>query len=254
VNSYHGAAGPAKGGPAVNPQEGIPMPDSISHLTDRRGFVGAVTTLGAGVALGADPRVHRFFVAEQPAGVPGASSDAWLEELKGRHRQLFDVPEPEGGTALRHLRNYLDGWRDAYGVLERDVSVVVTLYARTTPLGLQDATWGKYQLGAALNITDPTTNAPLVRNWFAHPKAGDPVADGEPETSMEALQHRGVVFALCNNALKRWAARLAKSGMGAALDIHADLVAHALPGVVIVPDVLVTMTKAHERGFGYVRS
>jgi intracellular sulfur oxidation DsrE/DsrF family protein len=71
---------------------------------------------------------------------------------------------------------------------------------------------------------------------------------------MEALQRRGVVFALCNNALKRWAGRLEKSGLGAAADVHADLVAHALPGVIIVPDVLVTMTKAHERGFGYVRS
>jgi len=230
------------------------MSDSTSHTTDRRRFVGAIATLGAGVALGPDTRVHRLFVAQQPAGAASAASDAWLDHLKGKHRQLFDVPEPEGGTALRHLRNYLDAWRDAFGVGERDVSVVVTLYARTTPLGLQDTMWEKYQLGAALNLTDSTTNAPLVRNWFAHPRAGDPVADGEPETSMEALQHRGVVFALCNNALKRWAARLEKSRLGAAADIHADLVAHALPGVIIVPDVLVTMTKAHERGFGYVRS
>ncbi len=225
------------------------MSDSSPNTTDRRGFVGAVATLGAGLALGADARMPRLFVAQQP-------SDAWLDHLKGKHRQLFDVPEPEGGTALRHLRNYLDAWRNAFGVGERDVSVVVTLYARTTPLGLQDAMWEKYQLGAALSLTDPTTNAPLVRNWFAHPKPGDPVADGEPDTSMEILQKRGVVFALCNNALTRWAGRLAKSGTGgiAAVDVHADLVAHALPGVVIVPDVLVTMTKAHERGFGYVRS
>jgi len=54
--------------------------------------------------------------------------------------------------------------------------------------------------------------------------------------------------------LKRWSARLEKSGLGAATDVHADLVAHALPGVVIVPDVLVTMTRAHERGFASVRS
>ncbi len=156
------------------------MFDDSSNTTDRRGFVGAVATLGAGLALPSDARVRRLFAAQQP-------SDAWLDHLKGKHRQLFDVPEPEGGTALRHLRNYLDAWRNAFGVEERDVSVVVTLYARTTPLGLQDAMWEKYQLGAAA-------------------------------------------------------------------DVHADLVAHALPGVVIVPDVLVTMTKAHERGFAYVRS
>jgi hypothetical protein len=224
------------------------MRNGTWHTTDRRGFVGAVASMGAGWALGADAR------AQQSA----SASDAWLDRLKGKHRQLFDVPEPEGGTVLRHVRNYFDAWRNAFGVGERDVSVVVTLYARTTPLGLQDAMWEKYQLGAALSITDPTTNAPLIRNWFAHPRPGDPVADGEPETSMETLQRRGVIFALCNNALTRWAARLAKSGMGggggAAVDVHADLVAHALPGVVIVPDVLVAMTKAHERGFAYVRS
>jgi intracellular sulfur oxidation DsrE/DsrF family protein len=68
------------------------------------------------------------------------------------------------------------------------------------------------------------------------------------------LQRRGVVFALCNNALKRWSARLEKQGMGTAADVHADLTAHALPGVIVVPDVIITMTKASERDFAYVRS
>jgi len=231
------------------------MRNDPPQTTDRRGFVGAVAALGAGLAVGAGTR-EPFFGAQQPASAGVVATDAWLDRLKGKHRQLFDVPEPEGGTVLRHVRNYFDAWRNAFGVAESDVSVVVTLYARTTPLGLQDAMWEKYQLGAALSITDPTTNAPLIRNWFAHPKPGDPVADGEPETSMETLQRRGVIFALCNNALTRWAARLAKSGLGGgtAADVHADLVAHALPSVVIVPDVLVAMTKAHERGFAYVRS
>jgi hypothetical protein len=64
-----------------------------------------------------------------------------------------------------------------------------------------------------------------------------------------------VVFLLCNNALKRWSGRLEKQGLGGtAAEIHADLTAHAVPGVVIVPDVLIAMTKAHERGFSYARS
>lgn len=214
---------------------------------DRRDFVSAVAVMGAGAVLRTDgsPRSLR---GEGPA------SDAWLDQLKGKHRQLFDAPDPDGGTVLRHVRNYLDTWREAYGVEDRDVSVIVTLYARTTPLGLQDAMWEKYKLGAALSITDSTTNAPLARNYFAHPRPGDPVADGTAESSIEALQRRGVTFALCNNALKRWSGRLEKGGMGAAKDIHADLTAHALPGVVIVPDVIIAMTKANERNFGYVRS
>jgi intracellular sulfur oxidation DsrE/DsrF family protein len=213
-------------------------------MTDRRGFITAIAALSAGATL-APP---------SPSAAESVASDAWLDQLKGKHRQLFDAPDPDGGTVLRHARGYLDVWRDAYEVPERDVSLIVTLYARTTPLGLQDAMWAKYQFGAALNLTDSTTNAPLVRNWFAHPQPGDAVADGSPESSIEALQRRGVVFLLCNNALQRWSARLEKAGMGTAADVHADLTAHALPGVTIVPNVLIAMTKAHERGFASVRS
>jgi hypothetical protein len=115
-------------------------------MLDRRGFVSAVAALSAGATFGTGS------VAEVSA------SDAWLDQLKGKHRQLFDAPEPDGGTVLRHVRNYLDTWREAYGVQERDVSVIVVLYARTVPLGLQDPMWTKYKLGAALNLTDGATN------------------------------------------------------------------------------------------------
>jgi intracellular sulfur oxidation DsrE/DsrF family protein len=208
-------------------------------MTDRRAFLGAVGTLSAGAILHIEG---------------GSAADAWLDPLKGKHRLLFDAPEPDGGTVLRHARAYLDVWRDAYRVAERDINLVVVLYARTVPLGLQDAMWDKYKLGAALNLTDSTTNAPLVRNYFAHPQPGDPVGDGTPESSIEALQRRGVVFLLCNNALQRWSGRLEKQGLGSAAEIHDDLVAHALPGMNVVPAAFIAMTKAHEHGFAYARS
>jgi intracellular sulfur oxidation DsrE/DsrF family protein len=217
--------------------------DPEATMTDRRAFLGSVAGFGAAA-----------FLSPELARGDGAVSDPWLDRLKGKHRQLFDAPEPDGGTVLRHARGYLDVWHDAYGVAERDVNLIVTLYGRTTPFGVQDAMWVKYKLGAALNLTDTRTNAPLVRNYFAHPQPEDPVGDGTPECSIESLQRRGVLFLLCNNALQRWSARLEKDGLGAAQDIHDDLVAHALPGVVVVPNVLIAMTKAHERGFAYARS
>lgn len=63
-------------------------------MTNRRGFLGTVATLGTGAALGVAPELHTV----SPA------SDAWLEALKGKHRQLLDAPDPEGGTVLRHVR------------------------------------------------------------------------------------------------------------------------------------------------------
>jgi len=215
-------------------------------MTDRRSFITAMAALSAGATLAN---------AAEPAPSPKAPpTDAWLDRLKGKHKQLFDAPDPDGGTLLRHSRGYLDVWRDAYGVPEKDINVVVTLYGRTMALGLQDGMWAKYKLGEQLNIIDPTTNAPLARNWFAHPRPGDPVADGSPESSIEALTKRGVVFLLCNNAVQRWSGRLEKAGLGTQADIYADLTSHALPEVTIVPNVLIAMTQAHERGFSYART
>jgi len=215
-------------------------------MTDRRSFITAMAALSAGATLAG--------AAESAPSPKAPPPDAWIDRLKGKHKQLFDAPDPDGGTLLRHSRGYLDVWRDAYGVPEKDISVVVTLYGRTMALGLQDAMWAKYKLGEQLSIVDPTTNAPLARNWFAHPRPGDPVADGSPESSIEALTKRGVVFLLCNNAVQRWSGRLEKAGLGTQADIYADLTSHALPEVTIVPNVLIAMTQAHERGFSYART
>jgi intracellular sulfur oxidation DsrE/DsrF family protein len=215
-------------------------------MTDRRSFITALAALTAGGGA--------TLATAAPPPQQSPASDAWLDKLKGKHKQLFDAPDPDGGTLLRHARGYLDVWRDAYGVPERDVNLVVTLYGRTMPLGLQDEMWAKYKFGEALNINDPTTNAPLARNWFAHPKPGDPVADGSPESAIDALLKRGVVFLLCNNAVQRWSGRLEKQGLGTAAGIYADLTSHVWPGVTIVPNVLIAMTKASERGFAYLRT
>lgn len=221
------------------------MNEFPDNLSNRRRFLG---TLGAAVAAGMVGSA-----AGESALAQDVSFDAWLDALKGKHKQLFDWPEPEGGAGLRHVKSFLNTWRDAYGVHEKDVSVIVALYARTLPLGLSDEMWEKYQLGQTLGITDPKTNAPLVRNWFAHPQDGDPVADGQLDAAMEKLQGRGVLFIVCNQAIGNWSAKLAPAHGGDPAAIRADLLAHVVHGAVVVPGVLVAMNKAHERGFGYVR-
>jgi len=221
--------------------------------TDRRGFVGALAAIGGGAVLHGHSHVEELLAARRITAANPAS-DEWLDRLKGKYKQLLDAPDPDGGTILRHAKNYLDTWREAYDVPDHDVSVIVTFYAKTTPLGVQDAMWAKYKLGEAINLTEPGSSTPLVRNYFAHPQPGDPVGDNTPECSMEALMRRGVLFALCNNAVKRWSIRLEKAGLGKASEIHDDLAAHTVPGVVLVPDALIAMTKAHDRGFAYARS
>ena len=227
------------------------LDDLLSSSSHRRGFLGRV---GAVVGLGLMARLPAELSAEAVQGPdPVDKADKWLDTLKGKHRMLFDSPAPSGGLPLLHIRNWLNTWRDGYGMKDGELSAVGTLYGKTVPLGFSDDMWVKYKFGAALEITDAATKAPLARNMFAHPKPGDPLAFGMLDSAIEPLQARGVLFILCNNALNFWVARLS-SAPGAAKPevIRADLLAHLLPKVVVVPGMVVAINKAQERGVAYM--
>jgi intracellular sulfur oxidation DsrE/DsrF family protein len=215
----------------------------------RRDFLGRV---GAAFGLTLAAGLPRTVVAEP---VPEASAQGadWLSGLKGKHRQLFDMPEPADGFGLLHIRNYLNTWRDAFGMKDSEINAVGTFYGKATVMGFTDDMWAKYKFGAVLNITDATTKAPLDRNMFYRPQQGDNFAFGFFDASIEALQARGVLFILCNNALHFWAMRLSAAGMGSADDIAKDLLAHVLPKVVVVPGMVVAINQAQEAHISYMK-
>ena len=68
--------------------------------------------------------------------------------------------------------------------------------------------WAKYKIGEKYAITDPTTNAPAVRNVFLPSRFGpdapkDITAPNNyyQDTGIEVLQQRGTIFLTCNNSL-----------------------------------------------------
>ena len=225
------------------------MSDPLFHPTHRRGFLGRV--VGAATLSLTSWKPARL-LAEATIDDPRPDTeDRWLDRLKGKHRQLFDMPAPNNGIPQLHIRNYLNAWRDSYRVADKDVNAVGTFYGTSTVLAFDDAMWAKYKLGALVKAND-ADGAPLTRNMFAHPQAGDPFALGAFDSSIEALQARGVVFLLCNNALNFWSARIAKDAGVKPEDVRTELLAHALPGVVLVPAMVVAINKAQERGLSYV--
>jgi intracellular sulfur oxidation DsrE/DsrF family protein len=64
---------------------------------------------------------------------------------------------------------------------------------------------------------------------------------------------RGVVFLMCNNALRLTSQALAKARGEAAEAVYEDLKASRLPGTVLVPAMVVAINRAEEAGFSYVR-
>ena len=70
---------------------------------------------------------------------------------------------------------------------------------------------------------------------------------------IESLQKMGTKFLLCANALGIWCLELEARGKGKAADIEKDLRANTLPGVTIVPAMVIAIDKAQEAGIKYNR-
>ena len=135
----------------------------------RREFLGRLAA-GA-VAIGLTGSVPRTLTAEPSTGHDLKPSDKWLESLKGKHRQFFDMPNHENGMGLLHVRNYLNTMRDTYHVTHPDVTAVAGLYGMTTMLGFNDAMWQKYGVANPIKVMDGS-KAPATSNVFYKAPAG----------------------------------------------------------------------------------
>lgn len=188
-------------------------------------------------------------IAAGPSRV--SSNDKWLEGLTARHKQLFDSPQPAGGIGLVHIMNYYDTYNKAYGIADQDIDAVGTFYGGTTFYGINDAMWSKYRIGEFLETKDPATGKPATVNpWRTAPTI---IGMSLPQASIERLQQRGATFILCNNALGIFSGLLAQArGLDASV-VYEDLKANILPGVHLVPGMVVAVEQAQKRGLAYHR-
>lgn len=179
-----------------------------------------------------------------------APKDEWLKGLNGKHRQLFDTPDPGIGIPLIHVMNYYDTYNKAYGVKDADIDAVLTFYGSTTFHGLNDAMWAKYKLGEFMKINGPDGQPVVANPWRAAPVIlGNPI----PAASIEALQKRGMTGIICNNALGIFSGLVAKARGLEANVVYEDMKANILPGVELVPGMVVAVQQAQDKGVSYLR-
>jgi intracellular sulfur oxidation DsrE/DsrF family protein len=212
----------------------------------------AIATSFALVAASAVVTLYTGALHAKPATASTIEpSNRWLEGLKGKHRQLFDSPAPAGGIPLVHVMNYYDTYNKAFNVKDADIDAVLTFYGSTTFHGLSDAAWAKYRLGEFLEINDAATGQPATSNpWRAAPVI---LGMTLPPASIEALQKRGATFIICNNALQIFSGMLAsKRGLDAKV-VYEDLKANILPGVELVPAMVIAIEQAARAGLSYHR-
>jgi intracellular sulfur oxidation DsrE/DsrF family protein len=173
-----------------------------------------------------------------------------LAKNPGRVKQVFDIIQIAEGGFLNNIKNSLNGLHFGFGIPDEHVKVVAALHGPANMLNYDDVIWSKYQIGAWLKVTDPSTRRPAVRNPYYASKAGaalrysteDPDSRDSlyQDTSIQALQHRGVKMLSCHTALEEQVrALVAHSGLTQQPEaIVKEMLAHTLPGVLVVASMV----------------
>jgi intracellular sulfur oxidation DsrE/DsrF family protein len=230
--------------------------------TNRRRFLGGM--FGAAAAASLSMSGTRAIAA------PESGADDWIKEVKGAHRCLFDFPQHKNGFPLLHILNYLNTYSTAYKTGAGQVGAVGTFYSAgsqaSIPLAFNDDIWARFELGRYTGLKD-ADGKPYTRNVFNRPTTKDlhllmqaidspmipALAEAVPALGIENLQKIGAKFVLCANALGIWCLELEARGKGKAQDIDKELRANLLPGVTIVPAMVIAIEKAQEAGIKYNR-
>jgi intracellular sulfur oxidation DsrE/DsrF family protein len=216
----------------------------LKHSTHRRGFLGRISATAA--ALGFGELLPRSLSA-QPGPRPVAADatyEAWLGRITGKHKMVYDAPEPNGGMPVVWPRVWLDTTNANYGTTDAQNSAVVILRHGAVGFALQDAAWAKYKLGELFKTNDGS--APATRNLWSKPL---PVP--LPGTGIEALLAKGVLFGACNVALTIYSG-VAAQGMGMdAAAVKADWIANLIPGIQVVPSGVLAVSGTQEKGCAY---
>jgi hypothetical protein len=222
---------------------------TTNAIARRSAIAASLTIIAGGITFAARTPVLDATPAVSSATIE--PSNHWLDGLKGKHRQFFDTPTPNGGVPLVHVMNYYDTYNKAFAVKDADIDAVLTFYGATTFYGLDDAAWSKYRLGEFLETADANTGKPAVANpWRAAPVV---LGMTLPIASIESLQRRGATLILCNNALTIFSGLLAtKRGLDPSV-VYEDLKASILPGVELVPGMVVAVEQAAKAGLSYHR-
>ena len=221
---------------------------SLKETIHRRGFLGS---LAASTALGVAALNSPMQLLAQQKGKPDASTnkefDAWLKQIKGKHRQLFDATAENEGMPFAWSRVFLMT-NNMVGAPNSDLTVVIILRHDAIPLAFDHPLWEKYKLGEFFKIHDKATKDPAVRNPYYHPKPGELMLDS---FAIDELQKDGVMFGACNMAMKVYSGIFAKNMNMEPDAVMKDWVAGVLPGMTIVPSGVLAVNRAQEHGCAY---
>ena len=146
----------------------------LPQSSGRRGFLGSLAAGAATIGLTTIAAPLSGVAGQNTGHLTGgvaADPDAWFNQLKGKHKIVYDATKPHGIFPFAWPRVFLLT-NAATGTPEKDCGVVVVLRHDAIPYAFEDRLWTKYKLGEVFHAEDPATQKPSERNPFWKPAAG----------------------------------------------------------------------------------
>ncbi|MGH6692472.1 MAG: hypothetical protein ACREF4_17530, partial [Gammaproteobacteria bacterium] len=168
--------------------------------------------------------------------------DRWMEELPSKHRIFVDTASRQGGQdGVNFAGNLFNINESTYGVKPADVGLIICFRHQATAYGYNEAMWAKYgqYFSQRLELPKPVTSNPV--------NPAGPV--GEGERTVATLADRGGVIAVCAQATRGMAGRVAMATGQTQEAVLKELMANPVRNGRFVPAGVVAATHAQERGF-----
>jgi intracellular sulfur oxidation DsrE/DsrF family protein len=187
-----------------------------------------------------------------------------LVSYPARVKQVFDVTQITGGKFLNNIKNSLNGLQFGFDIPKDQIKIAAGLHGPANLTNYDDFIWNKYRIGEWLNVIDPATGKPAVRNIFypaAHALdaaafAQDPSEENSvyQDISVQALEARGVQFLSCHTAIEEQARILVKREKLTQTpeEVVREMLAHTVPGVLVVASMVAAVALLQTEGrFAY---
>ncbi len=216
----------------------------------RRRFLGTIAAGAAAVGLSGLATPFRSAASpamtfSPPPGTEDASFEAWVNQIKGKHKQVFDAPGVNSAMPLAWTRVFLMSHEET-GTPESDVSAVLILRHSGIPIAMEDRLWQKYNFGKVFQVNDSKTKEPATRNIF-HTEDAMPL----PDMSVVGLQKHGALIGVCGMAIKVYSMNVAKEMNMDPEEVRKDWLSGILKGIQVVPSGVYAVNRTQEKGCTY---
>ena len=212
----------------------------MTWIPNRRALVAGFGAALAALATGSRPL--RAQSASRGVSPARHDLDRWMDEMPTMHRVFVDTASRQGGQdGMLFAGNVFNINESAYGVKSADMAVIICFRHQSTAYGYNEAMWAKYgqYFSQRLELPKPVTVNPM--------NPPGPVEEGA--RTVATLADKGAVFAVCAQATRGMAGRIAMATGGSQDAILKELMANPVRNGRFVAAGVVAATHAQEYGY-----